>query len=441
MAGYFLSVAEQDALYHVPWLPRLLYMMAIRPRMDKYTGLVGVRPKICWPALAEWVEYEGAPGCKAEKTSVQQVRRAVSSHLVPSGLVVMKSKGKTLILELPKAVLGNSVQNKADKLADKLGDKLADNVDNSEPLDLHGLQASGEGKADADGGAKSDGKADTHQYCTDLNCSIHGYAQAHDDDCLVVDNWTEFWVHEYGYARSDVMTPACQALFEAWERQKRTAGLVRQCVGIGRARNGNEMPDNPVFFRPFLDELIKQRNYNFQQPVADDLSQLRVWDVAGLALVVALTADTAEKLIVERMQLDPLALTEVTALEPDDILTIYPGGKRRELTAAEAARKLADRHPFVLIAYEPEPEPEAVELKGGKLSKVAAMWGTNPQFLAWCDHAHNAAPGTTTADDVRQLVLDHCRVESRKELDHNEEAAHRFHDLRRAFAESQQISY
>jgi hypothetical protein len=64
------------------------------------------------------------------------------------------------------------------------------------------------------------------------------------------------------------------------------------------------------------------------------------------------------------------------------------------------------------------------ELKGGDLAKAAGMLDTNPRFREYAEWY-----GTTP----RKLVLEKCGVSSRKELDHNPEAAGKFQALMREF--------
>ena len=59
--------------------------------------------------------------------------------------------------------------------------------------------------------------------------------------------------------------------------------------------------------------------------------------------------------------------------------------------------------------------------KGGALSKLAGMWCSNPDFQAWS--------GTITTTDASIFIRQACEIDSRAELDHNEEAAEKFHRL------------
>lgn len=73
------------------------------------------------------------------------------------------------------------------------------------------------------------------------------------------------------------------------------------------------------------------------------------------------------------------------------------------------------------------------EVKGGQLAKAAGMMCSDPAFQRWIvrEHAFEAEAiasdlsGTDAAAEVVRLV---CGVKSRAELDHNAEAATRFHE-------------
>ncbi|KAE8755150.1 hypothetical protein FSO04_36030 [Paraburkholderia madseniana] len=58
MASIKLCEAEMQALYGLGYEAIALYVMAIRPRMDFATGMVGVAPRISWQALREWIYVE-----------------------------------------------------------------------------------------------------------------------------------------------------------------------------------------------------------------------------------------------------------------------------------------------------------------------------------------------------------------------------------------------
>lgn len=73
-------------------------------------------------------------------------------------------------------------------------------------------------------------------------------------------------------------------------------------------------------------------------------------------------------------------------------------------------------------------------VKGGQLSKVAAMLCRDPEFRQWfCDRGLNKCRDDPLGlrddhDSVVEALRWHCGIESRAELDHNPEAARIFHE-------------
>lgn len=76
-------------------------------------------------------------------------------------------------------------------------------------------------------------------------------------------------------------------------------------------------------------------------------------------------------------------------------------------------------------APKPESPPQPEKPKGGPLAKLAGMWAADPEFWAWLGtvHTSNHWDGDTAAEYIRGV----CGVESRAELDHDEDAATFFH--------------
>lgn len=78
----------------------------------------------------------------------------------------------------------------------------------------------------------------------------------------------------------------------------------------------------------------------------------------------------------------------------------------------------------------PKPDPQPEKPKGGPLAKLSGMWSNDPEFWAWLAtiHPSNAWNQDTSARYIKNL----CGVESRAELDHDEDAAALFHEHIRA---------
>lgn len=110
-----LSDQELAMLYGQSHFILSAYVMAIRPRMDFKTGVVGIAPRISYQALSEWMYIEPRAGLKgAGSPSVSSIRRAIE-QLKKIGLLVSIGNAETLVFRLPFANTGNSVPNKADK--------------------------------------------------------------------------------------------------------------------------------------------------------------------------------------------------------------------------------------------------------------------------------------------------------------------------------------
>lgn len=72
-----------------------------------------------------------------------------------------------------------------------------------------------------------------------------------------------------------------------------------------------------------------------------------------------------------------------------------------------------------LVADFERKQPE--KQKGGELARLAGQLCQNPQFQEWCE--------VESAEAAAEWVREVCGIESRSELDHDDEAANRFHEL------------
>lgn len=79
-----------------------------------------------------------------------------------------------------------------------------------------------------------------------------------------------------------------------------------------------------------------------------------------------------------------------------------------------------------------KPEAKATEPKGGELARLAGILCSDPDFQLWIEEQQSALPpnigGTEGAERAAVIVRHVCGVESRAALDHNREAAIRFHE-------------
>ena len=72
----------------------------------------------------------------------------------------------------------------------------------------------------------------------------------------------------------------------------------------------------------------------------------------------------------------------------------------------------------------PKPEPE--KPKGGPLAKLSGMWATDPEFWGWLTF-ENPIESDWNSEKAAAYIRNVCGVDSRAELDHDEEAAACFH--------------
>lgn len=95
-----------------------------------------------------------------------------------------------------------------------------------------------------------------------------------------------------------------------------------------------------------------------------------------------------------------------------------------EPTQAQAAFRLfgAPGTPVALARIKTKAEQsQSKQPKGGPLARLAGQWSQSEAFWQWA--------GVDDSDTAAQYIRATCGVESRAELDHNAEAADRFHVL------------
>jgi hypothetical protein len=105
---------EDDALQGLPYDAQILYLRALRRRMDYATGEVGRKHRVSWQGLSETLYVEPQQGCAdTGSPSRDRVKRA-AKWLERAGLVIMRSiqAEKHLIFFLPLADMQKSAQNK-----------------------------------------------------------------------------------------------------------------------------------------------------------------------------------------------------------------------------------------------------------------------------------------------------------------------------------------
>ena len=85
-----------------------------------------------------------------------------------------------------------------------------------------------------------------------------------------------------------------------------------------------------------------------------------------------------------------------------------------------------------------EAAKEAVKAKGGELAKLAGILCADEEFQLWfVERYGNKSPTAEVSEaTVTERLRYHCGVKSRAELDHNLDAAAKFHQIRKAWVAS-----
>lgn len=108
---YKINNNERENLRGLPYLQRLLYLIAIRPYMDYSTGIVGLKRGISYQSLAEEMYVEPHQGYQSGSPSRSQIRRALRG-LEKAGLIQSQNYPKKLVFKCLLATWDNCVQNK-----------------------------------------------------------------------------------------------------------------------------------------------------------------------------------------------------------------------------------------------------------------------------------------------------------------------------------------
>ncbi|AMQ28897.1 TPA: Vir protein [Legionella pneumophila] len=99
----FVTTYELDALSEIPLMQRVVYLMGIRPYMDRKTFIVGIKRKISYQSLRETLYVAPIKGVKTGCPSHQQMKRVIKS-LARQGIIEIRSTTKNLIV---KCLLAN----------------------------------------------------------------------------------------------------------------------------------------------------------------------------------------------------------------------------------------------------------------------------------------------------------------------------------------------
>jgi hypothetical protein len=122
-------------------------------------------------------------------------------------------------------------------------------------------------------------------------------------------------------------------------------------------------------------------------------------------------------------------------VEPKDALDAFTLFRAPGTPMAITALKDGYAQPSSTPAEQTPPAPakqDGEALKGGELSKWVAMRCNEPEFRDWLARRYPglmACGGVVDATVAAHIVRSVCEISSRAQLDHEERAAQRFHDL------------
>lgn len=122
MSFLFANAHELAALQELPYIQRIVYLMGIRPYMDRQSCIVGIKRRISYQSLRETLYVGPIAGVKTGSPSPQQMKRAVKS-LERAGLIAIQSTERHLIVKCIFAELDKSPQNKAEPKPNPKADK------------------------------------------------------------------------------------------------------------------------------------------------------------------------------------------------------------------------------------------------------------------------------------------------------------------------------
>ena len=113
MTAYRINDAELNALAGESAEVVQLYLVALRPRMDFKTGVIGRRVRISYQALREWTERWGRPGVRYYAHDKSKLQRLLA-RLEDIGLLRRMSGDYELVFACPLADADYCVPKKAD---------------------------------------------------------------------------------------------------------------------------------------------------------------------------------------------------------------------------------------------------------------------------------------------------------------------------------------
>lgn len=247
-----LNEAELVALDGLPLLAQCLYVFAIKPRIDLRTNLVGIKPRISWQALREWLYVEPHSGVLGGSPSKQQIRRA-AEWLEKTGLVTFQSRRQQLIFKCLLANQDKFVQNKADIFPTERADRV---VSSKSPLNKGALELNLKTSRQF-----QIAEADTHSNYTKQNYTISSsLVSSYQPEAIPQqpEEWVAFFVEVLQFSRPVTHTTQNIILFESWCGLRLSIAMVKQAIAVAETQLGHR-PDTPTYYRSFVESLLHHK--------------------------------------------------------------------------------------------------------------------------------------------------------------------------------------
>ncbi|HAT2150154.1 TPA: Vir protein [Legionella pneumophila] len=181
----FVTTYELDALSEIPLMQRVVYLMGIRPYMDRKTFMVGIKRKISYQSLRETLYVAPIKGVKTGCPSHQQMKRVIKS-LARQGIIEIRSTTKNLIV---KCLLANphepiELENKSQPEANP-----STQAEQNQSLPSKNLKSINPGKSSY---SKSDFKAQPSSSLKDLYQKFEQFWQLYPLPSYKSEAWKQF---------------------------------------------------------------------------------------------------------------------------------------------------------------------------------------------------------------------------------------------------------
>lgn len=132
-----INAQERNALIGLPHLQIVLYVLALKSRIDFSTGTIGKKYRVSWQGLLRDLHVEPIFGRKGQSITISKIRTA-AAQLERRGLIEIVSDKKHLIIKclLVELIDSKNTPDNQQTYSDNLEAKIAgDSIENSMELD------------------------------------------------------------------------------------------------------------------------------------------------------------------------------------------------------------------------------------------------------------------------------------------------------------------